>query len=107
MRILGDIKVIHGQGMPSQRHHDAGDLYVKVNVKLPETVDAASVPLLERALPPRTPVENYGKEISLEEVTLDDADTRSKSGFKSAQAAAGDDPMDEDEGEPRVQCANQ
>ncbi len=93
--------------MPSQRHHDAGDLYVKVNVKLPETLDAASVPLLERALPPRVPLENYGKEISLEEVTLDDADTRSKSGFKSAQAAAGDDPMDEDEGEPRVQCANQ
>ncbi|KXN87733.1 Mitochondrial protein import protein MAS5, partial [Leucoagaricus sp. SymC.cos] len=103
----GDVKVIHGQGMPSQRHHEPGDLYVKINVKFPEAIDAASVPLLERALPPRTPLDKYGKDTVLEEVTLDNADTRSKSGFRSAQAAAGDDAMDEDDGEPRVQCANQ
>jgi DnaJ family protein A protein 2 len=93
--------------MPSQKLHDNGDLYVKVNVKFPEAVDSASVPLLERALPPRPPLENYGTDTQLEEVTLDDADTRSKSGFRSAQAAAGDDAMDEDGDEPRVQCANQ
>jgi len=103
----GDVKVIHGQGMPSQRHHEPGDMYVKINVKFPESIDIASVPLLERALPPREPLEKYGKDITLDEVTLDDADTRSKTGFRSAQAAAGDDAMDEDSEEPRVQCANQ
>lgn len=93
--------------MPSQRHHEPGDMYVKLNVKFPEAVTAASIPLLERALPPRQPLEKFGKDTVLEEVTLDDADTRSKSGFKSAHAAAGDDAMDEDSEEPRVQCANQ
>lgn len=103
----GDVKVIHGQGMPSQRHHEPGDMYVKINVKFPEAIDAALVPLLERALPPRTPIEKYGKDTALEEVTLDDADTRSKSSFKFAQGAPGEDAMDEDTDEPRVQCANQ
>lgn len=86
--------------MPSQRHHEPGDLYVKLNVKFPESIDPASIPLLERALPPRNPIEKFGKSIILEEVHLDHADTRSRGGIR-------DDPMDEDEGEPRVQCANQ
>lgn len=97
---VGEVKVIHGQGMPSQRHHEPGDLYVKLSVKFPDTIDQASIPLLERALPSRTPIEKFGKNVLLEEVTLDDADTRSRSGIK-------DEPMDEDREEPRVQCANQ
>ncbi|KAF8197364.1 DnaJ domain-containing protein [Pholiota molesta] len=80
-----ELKVIHGQGMPSQRHHEPGDLYVKISVK---------------ALPPRKPVEKFDKNVILEEVTLDDADTRSRPGLQ-------DDAMDEDQEEPRVQCANQ
>ena len=98
----GDLKVIHGQGMPSQRHHEPGDLYVKIDVKFPDAVDPNSIPILERALPPRKPMETYEKNILLEEVHLDDADTRSRAngGF------AGDDRMEEDT-EPRVQCANQ
>lgn len=82
-------------------------MYVKINVKFPESIDPASIPLLERALPPRDPLGNFGKDTVLEEVNLDNADTRSKSGFRSAQAAAGEDAMDEDGDEPRVQCANQ
>ena len=88
--------------MPSQRHHEPGDLYVKIDVKFPDAVDPNSIPILERALPPRKPMETYEKNILLEEVHLDDADTRSRAngGF------AGDDRMEEDT-EPRVQCANQ
>jgi DnaJ homolog subfamily A member 2 len=97
---VGEVKVIHGQGMPSQRHHEPGDLYVKLSVKFPDTIDPASIPLLERALPSRTPVEKFGKNIVLEEVTLDDADTRSRGGIQN-------EAMDEDRDEPRVQCANQ
>lgn len=98
--VLGELKVIHGQGMPSQRHHEPGDLYVKISVKFPETIDPASVPLLERALPPRRPVEKFDKNVVLEEVTLDDTDTRQRGGVH-------DEAMDEDQEEPRVQCANQ
>ena len=97
---LGELKVIHGQGMPSQRHHEPGDLYVKLDVKFPDSIDPASIPLLERALPPRNPIEKFDKHILLEEVSLDEADTRN-------QGRMQDESMDEDHEEPRVQCANQ
>lgn len=96
------VKVVRGQGMPSQRHHEPGDLYIKFTVKFPDTIDPASAPLLERALPPRKPVEKFAKNILLEEVDLDEPDARSKAN------AMQDEAMDEDgDGEPRVQCANQ
>ncbi|EGN92012.1 hypothetical protein SERLA73DRAFT_191709 [Serpula lacrymans var. lacrymans S7.3] len=97
-----DLKVIRGQGMPSQRHHEPGDLFVKFSVIFPESVDLGSIGLLERALPPRKPLEKFPKNVHLEEVELDEPDARSKA------HAMQDEPMDEDhEGEPRVQCANQ
>ncbi|KAF9218519.1 hypothetical protein BS17DRAFT_791248 [Gyrodon lividus] len=96
------IKVIRSQGMPSQRHHEPGDLYVRFAVKFPDTIDPSKVPLLEQALPPRGLVQTFPKNIHLEEVDLDEPDARSKA------SAMADDAMDEDhEGEPRVQCANQ
>lgn len=99
--ITGELKVIHGQGMLSPRHHEPGDLYVKLSVKFPDTVDLASIPLLERALPPRNPIEKFEKNIIIEEVAMDEADTRSRGGPMR------DDAMDQDGEEPRVQCANQ
>ncbi|KAG6833208.1 hypothetical protein H0H87_010271 [Tephrocybe sp. NHM501043] len=96
----GDLKVIHGQGMPSQRHHEPGDLYVKLSVKFPESIDVDVIPLLEQALPPRSPIQAFDKTIVLEEVHLNDSDTRARGGVT-------DDRMDEDSEEPRVQCANQ
>jgi len=96
----GDLKVIHGQGMPSQRHHEPGDMYVKLDVRFPETISIDAIPLLERALSPRKPIQAFDKNVLLEEVHLDDADTRSRGGVR-------DDAMDEDTEEPRVQCANQ
>lgn len=89
--------------MPSHRHHEPGDLYVKLNVEFPDSIDPAVIPLLEQALPPRKPVEMFEKNIELEEVNLDDAgDTRSRRNMR------GEDAMDEDDdGQPRVQCANQ
>lgn len=97
----GELKVIHGQGMLSPRHHEPGDLYVKLSVKFPDTIELASIPLLERALPPRNPIEKIDKTTVVEEVTMDEADTRSRGG------PTRDDPMDQDADEPRVQCANQ
>jgi len=96
----GDLKVIHGQGMPSLRHHEPGDMYVKLSVKFPDSIDLPAIPLLERALPPRRPLEKFEKGVMLDEVHLDDADTRSRAGMR-------EDAMDEDQDEPRVQCANQ
>jgi DnaJ family protein A protein 2 len=86
--------------MPSQRHHEPGDLYVKLHVKFPDSIDPSKVHLLESVLPPRNPVERFPKSVTLEEVELDTPDPRQRE-------RAADDAMDEDEGEPRVQCSNQ
>jgi DnaJ family protein A protein 2 len=97
----GDLKVIHGQGMPSQRHHEPGDLYVKIHVKFPDSLDQNKVHLLESVLPPRNPVEKFPKAITSWKKWSLTLPTR---GSESGQL---DDTMDEDEGEPRVQCSNQ
>ena len=33
--IVGEVKMIRGQGMPSMRHHDFGNLYIQFDVKFP------------------------------------------------------------------------
>jgi DnaJ homolog subfamily A member 2 len=86
--------------MPSQRHHEPGELYVKLSVKFPDTIDQSFISFLERALPPRNAMEKFEKNIILEEVNLDNVDSRSRGGIQ-------DDSMDEDHETPRVQCANQ
>ncbi|KAF8919422.1 hypothetical protein CPB85DRAFT_1276599 [Mucidula mucida] len=97
----GDLKLIRGQGMPSQRHHEPGDLYVKLSVKFPETIEPSALPLLEKALPSRKPVDKFEKGVVIDEVDMEDTDARQGPGGMR------DDPMDEDTDEPRVQCANQ
>ncbi|KDQ59400.1 hypothetical protein JAAARDRAFT_32961 [Jaapia argillacea MUCL 33604] len=96
-----EVKVITGQGMPSQRHHEFGDLFVKFSVKFPDHIDPEKVHFLEQALPPRKAIEKFPKNIALEEADLDMIDPRKQ------DYMGGGDAMDEDEGEPRVQCANQ
>ena len=98
------LKVIPGEGMPSQRHHEPGDLYIRVQVKFPDSMPLESVPLLEKALPPRRPLVQFPKNIMLEEVEVVEADARQH------ELADAGEAMDEDydgDGEPRVQCANQ
>lgn len=89
--------------MPSQRHHEPGDLYVKFEVQFPDHLDPAAVPLLEKALAPRKPIDKFPKNVIMEEVDLGEVDARSKA------HAMQDDAMDGEyeQGEPRVQCANQ
>lgn len=87
--------------MPSQRHHDFGDLYVKFTIAWPEHIPVENIPLLESALPPRRPIEKFPSNIIIDEVSLDNVDPRQR------DRAQRDEQMEEDEGEPRVQCANQ
>ncbi|KAF9036787.1 hypothetical protein BJ165DRAFT_1505959 [Panaeolus papilionaceus] len=105
IRKHGEMKIITGQGMPSQRHHEPGNLYIKINIKFPESIPEASIPLLESALPPRQPLDKFDKNVILEEVVLEEPDSSHR-----AHRGMHDEDMDEDgdgDGEPRVQCANQ
>jgi DnaJ family protein A protein 2 len=88
--------------MPSFRHHELGDLYVKLNVKFPEHIDPSVIPQLEAALPTRKAIAKFGKKIHMDEVTLEEPNDRQR---RSAQS--GGDEMDEDDDDPRqgVQCA--
>ncbi|GJJ12450.1 hypothetical protein Clacol_006692 [Clathrus columnatus] len=97
----GELRVISGQGMPSYRHHELGDLYIKFHIKFPEQVDAATITKLEAALPPRNPVEKIPKNFVIDEVALLELDAR-----QQREAQARGDAMEEDEDQPRVQCAH-
>ncbi|KAH8117153.1 hypothetical protein DFH11DRAFT_1573396 [Phellopilus nigrolimitatus] len=100
----GQMKVITGEGMPSQRHHEHGDLFVRLHVNFPDALDPQAFPLLERALPPRKPLPKFDKHALIEEATLGDLTARQQ----QEQSHRDPDAMDEDEGgEPRVQCAQQ
>jgi len=96
------VKVITGQGMPSQRHHEMGDLFVKIAIAWPESIDPAKVHLLEQVLPPRRKLPQFPRTVVVDEVDIQDPDPR-----QTAGAMGEDEPMDEEEGEPRVQCAQQ
>lgn len=103
--VIDDIKRIPGEGMPSQRHHEPGDLIIKFSVKFPDSISPDVIPLLEQALPPREPIQKFGKSTLLEEVELVDANAQQQR--RAAHADAMDEDEDGPEGEPRVQCANQ
>lgn len=98
--VIDDLKAVLGQGMPSQRHHEMGDLYVKFSIKWPEHVDPSKIHLLEEVLPPRRSLPKPQRGVLVEEVEMSDVDPRQ-------ERAMQEESMDEDEGEPRVQCANQ
>ncbi|KAJ5121851.1 Mitochondrial protein import protein mas5 [Penicillium atrosanguineum] len=85
------IKVISGQGMPSFRHHDHGNLYVKFDVKFPEKDQLQNLELLEK------------------DFELEDPDTSEGSQARAHGAAGAMDEDDDDvpAGAERVQCASQ
>ncbi|EKM55839.1 uncharacterized protein PHACADRAFT_209359 [Phanerochaete carnosa HHB-10118-sp] len=98
------LKVIPSEGMPSQRHHEPGDLFIRIQVEFPDSMPLDSIPLLEKALPARKPLEQFPKSIMLEEVEVVEADARQ---HELADAGEAMDEDHEGESEPRTQCANQ
>lgn len=99
--------MIRGQGMPSYRHHDYGNMYIQFNVKFPEkgwTQDPSAFEALRKILPAPAIVNVPPADAVTDPVDLEDPDNNGNKGF---------DPMavdDEDEGQgggERVQCASQ
>lgn len=104
----GAIKVIKGQGMPSMRHHDFGNLYIQFDVKFPDKtqVQTQNLHLLEQVLPPRMQQKLPPADGMVEDFDLEEVDPRHQA---RAHGATGDD--DDEDGIPagaeRVQCASQ
>ncbi|OGE51736.1 hypothetical protein PENARI_c012G11720 [Penicillium arizonense] len=104
------IKVIPGQGMPSFRHHDHGNLYIKFDVKFPQKDQLQNLDLLEKVLPPRLQQTQPPADAMVEDFELESIE--SSEGEKArAHGAAGAGMEDEDDDVPggaeRVQCASQ
>ncbi|EAS33863.1 chaperone DnaJ [Coccidioides immitis RS] len=105
--VPGAVKVIKGQGMPSFRHHDFGNLYIQFNVKFPKGEDLRNLELLEQVLPPRVQQTQPPPDSMVEDFELEEVDEGSRA---RAHGAASLDEEDEDgipPGAERMQCASQ
>ncbi|KAM0693018.1 hypothetical protein Q7P36_007575 [Cladosporium allicinum] len=113
----GEVKVIRGQGMPSYRHHDHGNLYVQFDVKFPTSIQGPAdkdgqptsmtpqqIKALESVLPPRKPQSIPPPDAMTEDFQLERVDPMEGS---RAKGASGMDEDDEEAGGERVQCASQ
>ncbi|KAL9014144.1 MAG: hypothetical protein Q9173_001200 [Seirophora scorigena] len=105
----GEIKMIRGQGMPSMRHHDFGNLYIQFDVKFPPALfnSPERIAELEQILPPRKVFSPPPADAMIDDFNLENVD---QSGQRRAQGATS---MEEDEedgvphGAERMQCASQ
>lgn len=102
----GQLKAIRHHGMPSQRFHEPGTLYIQFDIEFPPSnwVDKQVIMSLEKILPPRpeldTPPDAMIEDVEL--TTMNDDEQRRSA---SNHMANGED---EDEGHgPSVQCAQQ
>lgn len=102
------VKMIRGQGMPSFRHHDFGNMYIQFSVKFPEknwTTDEKAFDALRTILPPPTKATMPPTDAMTEPVDLEELDAT-----QQARAVGATMEDEEDDGHPgaeRVQCASQ
>lgn len=113
----GEVKVIRGQGMPSYRHHDFGNLYIQFEVKFPpvltrllpesEDYDPSAQQNLEDVLGPRKEQPIPDKDAMVEDFALEDIDPSNQRRAHGANAMDEDDEDGVPHGAERMQCASQ
>ena len=101
--------MVRGQGMPSLRHHDFGNLYIQFDVKFPPANfnTPENIAKLEHILPPRKIANAPPEDAMMEDFELEEVDS---SGQRRAHGATSMDEEDEDgvpAGAERMQCASQ
>ena len=100
--------MIRGQGMPSLRHHDFGNMYVQFDVKFPSknwTSDPVAFETLKSILPSEPKKFVPPAEAMTDIVDFEDVDPSQQA---RAMGATGED--EDEDGHPggeRVQCASQ
>lgn len=110
----GAIKVVRGQGMPSFRHHDYGNLYIKFDVKFPtrlggadgESMTPEQIRALESVLPPRIESNPPPPDAMRDDFLLEEFDPQ-RDGGRRGMGAMDEDDDDMHPGAERVQCASQ
>ena len=102
--------MVRGQGMPSYRHHDYGNLYIHFSVTFPEknwTDDPAAFEALRKLLPSPSLQNVPPAEAMTEPVDLEDIDNQSQGRVFGGPGMGEDDDEDGHPGTERVQCASQ
>jgi DnaJ family protein A protein 2 len=103
--------MVRGQGMPSPRHHDHGNLYIHFNVKFPEknwTQDEDAFEALRKILPSPSVTNVPPNESMTEPADLEELDSQGQNRmFGNGGGMADDDDEDGHPGGERVQCASQ
>lgn len=104
--LTGDLKAVMGQGMPTERHHDFGNLYIQFEIEFPTAnwTDINLIEQLKTILPAPAALPALPKGAHIEEVGLTEMDPRQKA--RAEQGHMGGDD-DEEGGHPGVQCAQQ
>jgi DnaJ family protein A protein 2 len=97
--------VIRGEGMPVPGSHQRGDMVVTLSVKLPDHIDPALLPQLDRILPPRAPTKEFPHSTKFEEVEIEDYHAYFRRRYWLAPH--GDAPQDDTPQDDTPQCANQ
>lgn len=108
MEKLDQVKVVTGQGMPSYRHHDHGNLYIQFDVKFPPNYfnEPEKILALEQILPPRNASGPPPEAMEVEEAQLEEIDP-SQQARATGNAMEDDDDEQGGHGGERVQCASQ
>lgn len=104
------VKIVRGQGMPSYRHHDFGNMFIQFTVKFPEKgwiQDPAAFDALRQLLPQPTTEIVPPPEAMTDTAELEDMETQAQAKVFGGGAHG----MEEDEEghahTDRVQCASQ
>lgn len=104
------IKMIRGQGMPSPRHHEFGNMFIQFNVTFPEknwTDNAEAFEALRKFLPSPQLQNVPPTEAMTEPADLEDMDASSQSRAFGHGGMMDEDDEDGHPGGERVQCASQ
>ncbi|KAF2679310.1 DnaJ-domain-containing protein [Lentithecium fluviatile CBS 122367] len=110
------LTVIRGQGMPSYRHHDFGNLYIQFDVKFPDRLGGPDggpmspehIKALESVLPPRLAAGPTPPPDAMnEDFILEPVDPTREGGRARGVAGMEDEDDEMHSGAERVQCASQ
>lgn len=97
--------------MPSPRHHDHGNMYIRFNVKFPEkdwSTDPQVFETLRQVLPAPSTKKDAPADAMTEPASLEDLDTQAQGKvFGNSDGMMDEDDEDGHPGGERVQCASQ
>ncbi|KAK8137736.1 hypothetical protein PG984_001116 [Apiospora sp. TS-2023a] len=104
------VKMIRGQGMPSPRHHDFGNMYIQFAVKFPEkgwSEDPAAYEALAKLLPAPALQAIPPADAMTDSADLEDMDQQQQARVFGSGSMDDDEDEDGHPGAERVQCASQ